>query len=367
MANTHMRARQSQAVSRLFQIRPVLVLNCIAPGIGGCLPRHGIGSERTGLRPVWQVCRFFGMGSLLLFATSPAGSSITDEALGTEEPLPTEIRKVSGIHYKDARPKGLAMDLYLPAADTESPLPILIYVHGGGYRKGSRDEITAIPYYRQGLLGLVATEKLAVASIDFRRGSKKAPLSALIDDCKDAVTWLRENSTDYHLDPTRVGLVGESRSGGLLALMAGMNDPEIAFILANAPATDLVRSAEAVAGSEEEEAKKIRNQMEIGLGGTLEEVPDNYRDASPVYNIQESSPPIFLLAGSEDPLLEQAVWLKEAGDEVGARIEILTVDNVGNRLFDDFPERSPSLPEIMVAVQEFILAHLGLSDPPDSN
>ncbi len=73
------------------------------------------------------------------------------------------------------------------------------------------------------------------------------------------------------------------------------------------------------------------------------------------------------MAGSEDPLLEQAVWLKEAGDEVGARIEILTVDNAGNRVFDDFPERSPSLPEIMVAVQEFILAHLGLSDPPDSN
>ena len=317
------------------------------------------------LSPVFRDCRSLGMGSFLLFATIVPGFSVTDEALGTAEPLPPEIRKVSDIHYKDARPKGLTMDLYLPAADTESSLPILVYVHGGGYRKGSRDEITAIPFYRECLLALVSTEKLAVAAIDFRRGSKKAPFKALIDDCKDAVTWLRKNSTDYQLDSTRIGLLGES-SGGLLALMAGLTDPGIAIILANSPVTDLVRSAKAVEESEEEEAKQDRNRMEIGLGGTLEEVPNNYRDASPVYNIQESSPPIFLMVGCEDPLLKQAVWLKEAGDEVGAKIEIFIVDNAGNRVFDDFPERSPSLTEIMASVQKFILMHLGPSDPADS-
>jgi acetyl esterase/lipase len=83
------------------------------------------------------------------------------------------------------------LDLYVPAK-TDTLLPVIVWVHGGAWMGGSKDDGgPALPFVGKGY---------AVASINYRL-SQHAVFPAQIEDCKAAIRWLRANAKTYNLNP----------------------------------------------------------------------------------------------------------------------------------------------------------------------
>ena len=76
------------------------------------------------------------------------------------------------------------LDLYLPEKAAEQPLPLVVWIHGGGWEAGSKEGCPAVPLVEKGY---------AAASINYRL-SQQALFPAQIEDCKAAIRWLRANA-----------------------------------------------------------------------------------------------------------------------------------------------------------------------------
>lgn len=102
------------------------------------------------------------------------------------------------------------LDLHLPPKDASGRVPALIvFIHGGGWAVGSKNEITTEMSEHPGY---------AMASINYRL-SREAIFPAQLYDCKAAIRWLRAHATQYHYDPNRIGVWGSSAGGELAALL----------------------------------------------------------------------------------------------------------------------------------------------------
>ncbi|MBC7771155.1 MAG: alpha/beta hydrolase, partial [Pyrinomonadaceae bacterium] len=89
------------------------------------------------------------------------------------------------------------------------PLPVIIWIHGGGWESGTKD---ASPAARLVSFGYAAV------SISYRF-SQIAPYPAQIHDCKAAIRWVRAHAKEYNFDPDRIGVWGASAGGHLAALL----------------------------------------------------------------------------------------------------------------------------------------------------
>jgi acetyl esterase/lipase len=104
------------------------------------------------------------------------------------------------------------LDLYLPEERT-GLLPVVIYIHGGGYEMGDRK-------YGHIERLLDALQKgYAVASVSYRL-SQEQVFPAAVQDVRNGIRYLRKHGPDYGIDPDRMGLLGESAGGNLVALLA---------------------------------------------------------------------------------------------------------------------------------------------------
>jgi acetyl esterase/lipase len=103
----------------------------------------------------------------------------------------------------------LLLDLYLPQIKSSQPIPVLIYIPGGGWLRANKESCPG---------AVVAQRLYALACITYRP-STQAIFPAQIHDVKQAVRWLRMNAAKYNLDPERFGAWGESAGGHLSALL----------------------------------------------------------------------------------------------------------------------------------------------------
>ena len=114
------------------------------------------------------------------------------------------------IVYKEVDGKKLRLTTFVPRGD--GPFPAVLVVHGGAWRAGSRNQLTM---YAKSL----ARRGFACFSIDYRLAPRhKSP--AQIEDCRDAVRWIRQHAGEYRVDPGRIGAIGYSAGGHLVSLLA---------------------------------------------------------------------------------------------------------------------------------------------------
>jgi acetyl esterase/lipase len=111
----------------------------------------------------------------------------------------------------------LTLDLYRPSA-ASTPLPLVIYVHGGGWQSGHTRHSGAFANW-PGVLGSIAARGYVVASVEYRL-SGEAPFPAAIQDVKAAIRWLRGHAQQFGIDRQRAVIWGGS-AGGQLAALAG--------------------------------------------------------------------------------------------------------------------------------------------------
>ena len=128
------------------------------------------------------------------------------------------------------------LDLWMPENAAE-PVPLVVFVHGGGWVEGDKDQV------RSKLPDLLAAG-FAVASIDYRF-SQEAPFPAAPRDAKAAIRWLRANAAAHGLDPARIAAWGESAGANLAALLGTTGDQPTIFddpALGNADTSSAVQA-----------------------------------------------------------------------------------------------------------------------------
>ena len=202
----------------------------------------------------------------------------------------TEYRfdRTRDIVYKEIDGKKLRLNAFVPKGD--GPFPAVLVVHGGAWRAGSRTQLTM---YAKSL----ARRGFSCFSIDYRLASKhKSP--AQIEDCRDAVRWIRQHAASYRSDPGRIGAIGYSAGGQLVSLLAttGLSkadDPKGVGTIITA----------AVAGGAPTDFRSTRENSRMfsyWLGGSRSDKPEVYHAASPAAFADKDDAPIFFYNGSAD-------------------------------------------------------------------
>ncbi len=244
------------------------------------------------------------------------------------------------------------LDLYLPPA--AGPLPLLIWVHGGAFRMGSKADKVPLSYVEDGF---------AVASLNYRL-SQQALFPAQIVDVKAAVRWLRAHAAAYNIDPNRFGAWGES-AGGHLVAMLGVSGHVTEFEVGEhlnvsshvqavvdhfGPTDFLQMDAHRLAGGM---VHDVADSPESELvGGPIQEHPERVAAANPVTYVRGDAAPFLIVHGDQDPLVpyHQSVLLKAALESAGVPVSFYTVAGEGHGNFRD--------PEVAVMTRDFLLKHL---------
>lgn len=151
-----------------------------------------------------------------------------------------EIREDYPLSMRNSRILGPAGDIpvriYTP--DAKGPLPVLVYLHGGGFVVGSLDSHDSV------CRALAHRASVVVVSVDYRLAPEH-PFPAGLEDATAATRWVIENASSLGGDPRRVAVGGDSAGGNLAAGVAleCRNDPTPpSFQLLIYPATDATRS-----------------------------------------------------------------------------------------------------------------------------
>lgn len=226
-------------------------------------------------------------------------------ATGTIAARPTEVRIGRDVPFATRGGERLTLDVYRP--DTEGPHPVVVLVHGGSWKLGSKKSWH--------MLGpRIADSGFVTFSIDYRltTGPGEVRHPAPVGDLAAALAWVEDHAAEYGGDPERVAMVGSSAGGHLaLLLAAGDRAQRPDAVVALSPPADMTVLA----------SESLAPDVETYLGCALEACPARYRRASPLRRVTTSMPPVFLAysAGEFIPRAQE--------DALARRLEVLGVEH----------------------------------------
>lgn len=260
-----------------------------------------------------------------------AGLLLTQQLLAqpAAPKIPDNVRYEPNVAYDTADPQQV-MDIFRPSDNAVHPA--ILFVHGGGFRAGSRQGYTQ-QCIRLAQLGYVT------ATADYRL-APKAPFPAAVYDVKAAVRYLRANATRLSLDPQKIGATGGS-AGGHLVLFLGVtgNVPEFEGTGPNREQSSRVQCVVSMYGPSDFTKSYGRSVdaaevLPLFLGGDLEHAREAHLRASPLYWVTPDAPPTLAIQGTNDRYVnyEQSVWIIERLLSVGVRAEIETIEGADHGL-----------------------------------
>lgn len=221
-----------------------------------------------------------------------------------------------GVVY--ARPGGRPLELdYAVPARGRGPFPVVLCIHGGGWRAGKRQGF-------DDLVRRLAARGFAAVTMSYRL-TPAGRWPDQMEDVRSALAWIERESPRLALDPHRIAALGAS-AGGHLALMAGL--------LPDAARGDH-RLVEAVVNyfgpTEMTRDGVFRPEIDplvVDLaGGPRKDLPHVYAALSPVTHVTRGDPPVLTFHGTEDPIVpvEQARILHRTLESAGviSRLELL--------------------------------------------
>lgn len=196
------------------------------------------------------------------------------------------------VPYAEGGKTSQRLDLFLPAA-LSKPGPLLVWIHGGGWREGDK---------RGHPLRAFADRGFAIASINYRL-TGEAAFPAQIDDVRAALKWLRAHAADHGYDSKRIGVIGHSAGGHLSALLgvSSMGDQALQAVCVLSGPSDMEALVEAAT------EPKRRTAMESLFGSPLKDKSALIRSASPITQITREAPPFLILHGEQDEVVPVAL------------------------------------------------------------
>lgn len=225
------------------------------------------------------------------------------------------------------------LDLYLPA-DAKGPLPLILWIHGGGWQAGSKQSCLPL---QQGYVG----RGYAVASLGYRL-SGHATFPAQIQDCRAAIRWLRVHAAEYRLDPERFAVWGSSAGGHLAAMVGTVDDSEGFDVGDNLEVSARVQAvcdyygptdfkAFVTTPGYEGHAKPDSPESKL-IGGTVLEHPDRIRAVNPITYVTPQDPPFLIVHGEQDRTVPpgQSLLLHEALVKAGVSSHLHRIEGAGH-------------------------------------
>jgi len=248
-------------------------------------------------------------------------------------PAPTHkdllVATVDGIELK--------LDLYMPGDDMENP-PLVIYIHGVGWRNGSYTQLRTNP----ARVSYLVNHGFAVASIAYRL-TDKAKFPAQLHDCKAAVRWLRAHAEEYGYDASQIGVAGTS-AGGHLATMLGVTgrvkelegdvggnldqSSTVQAVVDYYGAMDFILRSQ----NQQKKTEPADSVVHLLIGGAVRKNGDKARIASPVTHVSEDDPPLLVIHGDQDTtvLPDQAERIMEEYEKAGLEAMMELVPGAGH-------------------------------------
>jgi len=238
---------------------------------------------------------------------------------------------IKGIEFANVQGQRLKLDLYLPAKPEGSGL--MVWIHGGGWRGGSREKC---------FINWLPEHGYSVASISYRL-SGVAKFPAQLHDCKGAVRWLRANASRYGYDPNKIFVAGASAGGHLTALMAttsghkllegrtGGNLDQSSSILAAIDyygATDFILRSK----TQPSRANKKGSVVYDLLGGGAHEKVAAAKLASACYHVSKDDRPLLIFHGTNDKtvLIDQSQAIESKYKKAGLSVRFHAIQGAGH-------------------------------------
>ncbi len=242
------------------------------------------------------------------------------------------IRILRDLPYTEAsKDPEQQLDLYLPQIKYSSKLPLVVWIHGGGWKAGDKNDTPAFEMANRGY---------AVASLNYRL-SQHAVFPAQIYDCKAAIRWLRAHGEDYNMNVSRIGVWGASAGGHLAALLGVSNGvSQLEGDLGNPKQSSSVQAVCDFCGPvdlpafnqqvmapmyRQFKAEDLVNEL---LGGTPEQKKELAVEASPINFISKDDPPFMVVHSTEDPIVpfEQSDKFVQKLKEAGVSVTFIKVE-----------------------------------------
>ena len=239
---------------------------------------------------------------------------------------------IRDIEFAKVEGRALKLDLHIPHGKPRSPL--IVWVHGGAWRSGSRSDMP---------LGKLVEDGYAVASVDYRL-SPEAKFPAQIHDIKAAIRFLRGHSSQWHVSSRKVMIAGDS-AGAHLAALVGVSNGH--HELEGEVGNDRTQSSDAqgiisfYGGADLTTILKQSTPhgltvrvpaLDLLLGGQPDDLPALARLASPVFHVNRKSPPLLLMHGDQDPQMpiNQSLELWGAYKKANAPVQLEVVHGAGH-------------------------------------
>lgn len=230
------------------------------------------------------------------------------------------------IEYARVGEQVLKLDLHLPPASS-TPAPLIVWVHGGGWRSGSKNGVPLAPLVARGW---------AIASVEYRL-TPVAPFPANVHDLKAAIRFLRARGAEFRVATDRIAIAGGSAGGHLAALVGVTNGhPELEGDVGThrAQRSDVHAIVSFYGASNLQTI--LPQSTPFGLGvripalqllfrGQPEEKPELAKLASPVAHVDANDPPLLLIHGDQDPQMPVAQSLEFVGayERVGLKAKFV--------------------------------------------
>lgn len=269
-----------------------------------------------------------GILSLILSIAVPALSAGEIPSGNLKAPV---MKSFPDIPFAEEAGNTLRLDLFLPV-DIEKP-PLIVYIHGGGWKNGSRKNCPALWLVQEGY---------AVASIDYRL-SHQAIFPSQIHDCKGAIRWLRAHGSEYNYDAENIAVMGCSAGGHLAVLLGtsgGMKELEgevgghlacssrVQAVIDYFGPTDFILRAKTQPQITDDPAGTVYQL----LGGPVAKNLKLAELAGGINHVSKDDPPLLIVHGLMDKRVEvqQSVSLYQRYKDTGLPVEIKFIENAGH-------------------------------------
>lgn len=247
--------------------------------------------------------------------------------------IPDGVKVVRELPYAPGGHERHKLDIYTPENATPgAKLPLVVWVHGGGWQNGSKNACPALWLVPHGYV---------VASINYRLSSH-ATYPAQIEDCKAAIRWLRANAAAHGIDGARIGVWGSSAGGHLVALLGVTGDVKnfdtgenlgvssaVQAVCDFFGPTDFLQMSKFPSTIPHDSPTSPESKL---IGGAIQEHKDKVARANPLTFVSRGDAPFLILHGDKDPLvpIHQSELLEAALKQAGVEVTLVTLEGAGH-------------------------------------